>query len=281
MPAAEPGIRPPTLVRVDNAAAPADAGRQRPAARGQNFFVEWLECGGTAAHHAIDTTCEAMLLLPSHAAAIEHGGRRTSAPARSVCILPPGSSRLYMAAGARCAVLTSLAPGARTDAANEAAYATLDSRIVPGDRACAALAGDTVRVLPMDEVSAPADNPRLKFLQTHTLSINWVEYQGPRNRAALSPHAHSNFEQGSLALAGNFVHHLRAPWGPDANAWQDDRHEAMGSPSLLVVPVELIHTSEGVGPGHHLLIDIFCPPRADFIAKGWMANASDYIARVP
>ena len=133
----------------------------------------------------------------------------------------------------------------------------------------------------MDEVSAPADNPRLKFLQTQTLSINWVEYQGPRNRAALSPHAHSDFEQGSLALAGNFVHHLRAPWGPDANAWQDDRHEAMGSPSLLVVPVELIHTSEGVGPGHHLLIDIFCPPRADFIAKGWMANASDYIAHVP
>jgi hypothetical protein len=43
-----------------------------------------------------------------------------------------------------------------------------------------------------------------------------------------------------------------------------------------VVPPELIHTTEGVNGGHHLLIDIFAPPRRDFIAKSWMLNASAY-----
>jgi hypothetical protein len=49
----------------------------------------------------------------------------------------------------------------------------------------------------------------------------------------------------------------------------------------MVVPVHTIHTSAGVGPGHHLLIDVFSPPRADFIAKGWVANSADYAAPGP
>jgi hypothetical protein len=49
------------------------------------------------------------------------------------------------------------------------------------------------------------------------------------------------------------------------------------SPSILVIPPALIHTSEGVGPGRHLLIDVFAPPRRDFIAKKWMLNSSEYL----
>lgn len=48
---------------------------------------------------------------------------------------------------------------------------------------------------------------------------------------------------------------------------------------MMTVPVQLIHTTEGVGDGRHLLIDVFSPPRHDFIGKGWVANAADY-ARV-
>ncbi len=51
----------------------------------------------------------------------------------------------------------------------------------------------------------------------------------------------------------------------------------LASPSLTVGPVNLIHTSEGVRQEHHLLIDIFSPPRRDFIAKGWVQNAGDYV----
>lgn len=48
------------------------------------------------------------------------------------------------------------------------------------------------------------------------------------------------------------------------------------SPSVAVIPVHLVHTTEGVGTERHLLIDVFSPPRRDFIAKGCVANARDY-----
>ncbi len=28
--------------------------------------------------------------------------------------------------------------------------------------------------------------------------------------------------------------------------------------------------------GYHILLDIFCPPRADFLAKGWISNGGEY-----
>ncbi|MBV8745706.1 MAG: hypothetical protein JO134_11770, partial [Xanthobacteraceae bacterium] len=137
-------------------------------------------------------------------------------------------------------------------------------------------AADDIRVFEIDRFTAPADNPRLKMLQSATMSINWVDYEGPRDRKALSPHAHADFEQASLAVAGDFVHHLRVAWGKNAEDWRDDDHKLAPSPSVLVIPPELIHTTEGVGAGHHLLIDIFAPPRRDFIAKGWVFNAAEY-----
>ena len=47
---------------------------------------------------------------------------------------------------------------------------------------------------------------------------------------------------------------------------------------MLIIPPEVIHTSEGVNGGRHLLIDIFSPPRKYFIAKNWVLNASEYVA---
>jgi hypothetical protein len=115
------------------------------------------------------------------------------------------------------------------------------------------------------------------MFQSATMSINWVDYDGPRDRKSLSPHFHDDFEQASLAVAGDFIHHLRVTWGKDADEWRDDVHMAAYSPSILVIPPALIHTSEGVGPGRHLLIDVFAPPRRDFIAKKWMLNSSEYL----
>ena len=133
-----------------------------------------------------------------------------------------------------------------------------------------------MQVMDIAAVMASRDKPRLKMLQTETLSINIVEYTGPRNRAELSPHSHATFEQGSLAIAGSFVHHLRVPWGSNADLWREDEHLPAPSPSMLVVPVGMVHTTEGVGEGHHFLVDLFCPPRADFIGNGWVANSDDY-----
>jgi hypothetical protein len=49
------------------------------------------------------------------------------------------------------------------------------------------------------------------------------------------------------------------------------------SDSLAIIAPTLVHTTEGVGPGSHILIDIFAPPRRDFIAKGQILNAVDYV----
>ncbi|MDO9438650.1 hypothetical protein [Hydrogenophaga sp.] len=283
MPHTANAILPPTLLDFSTeCAAPGAAAWD---ARGQNFHVTWRRAG--AEPLTVDTASadELMLIVLEAPVTIASEGRATlTAPARTIAILPAGAWRLVLAPQATCAVLRSLR-GADAEAAgvadglvrNAAAYREPDPRIVPVGTPYRALRdADAVRLLPIEQVQASKDKPRLKMLQTATLSINWVEYDGPRDRSALSPHAHSNFEQGSLGLAGDFVHHLRSPWGPDASLWQDDRHAALASPSLMVVPVNLVHTSEGVGPGHHVLIDIFSPPRADFIASGWVFNSADY-----
>ena len=41
----------------------------------------------------------------------------------------------------------------------------------------------------------------------------------------------------------------------------------------------MIHTTRSVGEGDHLMMDVFAPARADFLAMdGWVLNASDYAA---
>ena len=275
----ETAVRAPSLLEFKHYQPVAVQGVRRWSARGQNFDVTWLEAVEDGARFDTESGDETMLLLSNGPITISGAKAPMVAPARSVCILPPGRWQLHPGAGATCAVLRSLREDATTDAINQAAYTVRDARIAPvGPPYVCLRDGDEIRVIAIDAIAAPKDKPRLKMLQSSTVSINWVEYQGPRDRAALSPHVHAAFEQGSLALAGEFVHHLRVQWEANANLWQEDRHARLGSASLLVVPVGMIHTSEGVGPGRHLLIDVFSPPRADFIAKGWIANGGDYAA---
>jgi hypothetical protein len=81
----------------------------------------------------------------------------------------------------------------------------------------------------------------------------------------------------SLGLKGSFVHHLRYPWTPDKTRWRDDEHERYESPSVLVIPARVIHTTQDVGEGSTWLVDIFAPPRMDFSSKqGFVLNAAEY-----
>lgn len=273
-------IRNGEMIDFRNSHAEERKGTQHRTARGQNFYVEWIRGGAGSSAFPIKSAYEMMVLLPDVGATIEGAAQTVDVKARSVAIVPAGDFSIRLAGSGTCCVLKS--NSGETDGAavvNDTTYAKADARVAPFGPPYKRTSGhDAIRIFEIDAVQAPKDNPRLKMLQSATMSINWVEYDGPRDRKALSPHSHRDFEQGSLALAGEFRHHLRVEWGSNADLWQDDRHVAASSPSVLIIPPDVIHTSEGVNGGRHLLIDIFSPPRTDFIAKNWIANASEYTA---
>ncbi|MGG6894875.1 MULTISPECIES: hypothetical protein [Rhizobium] len=253
---------------------------RRSVIRGQNFSVECVR-GANATEHMIHSDRETILILAESAATLITDFETVDVASRSIAIAPAGTLRLRLPQAARCFVLTT----GRTDIdprdiINASDYDTLDERVLPVVKPMERLAKDAKRVhtYQVDEVPFPDGNPRLKFFQSETMSINWVEYDGQRDRTKLSPHAHEDFEQGSLAIAGDFMHHIRTPWASNAEHWRDDQHIKASAESMLIIPPELIHTTEGVGTGQHILIDVFAPPRTDFIAKGWVFNASDYRA---
>lgn len=249
--------------------------------RGQNFIVEWIESGSDDEIISVESEYETFVLMPEAGGTIRQAEKPAiSALAGSICIVPAGLYSVALERGARyCVIASSRTDINPNDILNAAAYLDPDPRIDTVGTPYRRQTGlGAIQVLQLREIAPPANNPRLKMFQTETLSINWVSYDGPRVRSQLSPHSHANHEQGSLAINGHFNHHLRVKWGKDADLWQDDEHCAAPSPSLLIIPVNLIHTTEGIGNENHVLVDIFSPPRADFIAKGWVYNSEDYAA---
>ena len=247
----------------------------RTAARGQNFSVERLSGGGD---HKFASLTEIILLLPKAGATLG-GDRSADLPGHAIAILPAGAYIVEASGDGDIYILaTDRSDGEGAKALNASEYQSPDARVAPVAPYVRAVFQGEIRIHRVEDVTIPPDNGRLRFLQSETMSLNWVEYEGARDRSGLSPHAHSDAEQASLAIEGAFIHHLRTPWGRDAGIWQEDQHLAAGPSSILIVPPEIIHTTEGNGTGRHMLIDVFAPPRADFIAKNWVFNAGEYAA---
>jgi hypothetical protein len=137
--------------------------------------------------------------------------------------------------------------------------------------------GDRLRVYRLAD--APVDPARFgNIYRCRTVMVNVIPVDpGARDPAKLSPHHHDDFEQLSLQLDGDYVHHIRTPWTTDFGSWRDDEHRHCTSPSVTIIPPPTVHTSQGVGEHRHQLVDIFCPPRLDFSTKpGWVLNHADY-----
>lgn len=247
-------------------------------ARAQNFVVGYSvvtqSCGVTT-----ERPDEWMLLLPSDdlRAWLSTDCGAADLQPRTLTIVPPGAAQItFQGRGDVVQVMTSRSDLEANAAANAEMYMTPAPSVAPLELWPSPPGGHQVRSYSLD---VPADPTRFgRIWRCRGLMVNVLDpLIGPRDPTKLSPHAHSDFEQGSLALSGEYIHHIRWPWGPDGNSWKDDLHQRCGSPSLAVIPAATVHTSQAVAPDANQLVDIFAPPRRDFSQQpGWVLNADEY-----
>lgn len=238
--------------------------------------VSQVEAGTRLARS--DQPDEYMVLVPPGLRArITAGGDAVDAVPESLTIVPPGESAVeVLDAGTVTRVFSVRATDLVALASNAAVYAQPVPSVAPLVDWPMPVGGYRLRHYPL----VPYNNPQVfgRLFRSRNLMINVFEpVDERRDPRKLSPHSHPDFEQLSIALSGRFVHHLRTPWGPDSTAWQPDERVEVGSPSTLVIPTELVHTTQSIGEGVNWLIDVFGPPRFDFSRQaGVVRNADEY-----
>jgi hypothetical protein len=248
-------------------------------ARGQNFVLAYSEVSSGGELERPAQPDEYALLLPEREPAVEVAvaGATERVEGYSISFLPPGASRVRALGEERLVRLFS----ARSEdlvarCANAASYARPHPNVAPLVPWPDPVGGFRLRTYSLD---VPEDPSRFgKIFRCTTLMVNYLDATvGPRDPTKLSPHSHDDFEQCSLVLHGEYVHHIRFPWTSNLAQWVDDDHTRIGAPSVAIIPPPSIHTSQSVSEERNQLIDIFSPPRVDFSEKeGWVLNACDY-----
>lgn len=244
--------------------------------RGRTFVVAITRAvaGGELAR--ADNADEYMLFVPAGLRATVHALGDTVAvdgDGDALVIVPPGASRVALhGAGWVARIFSHRAVDLAAAAGNAATQPVAEPDAPPPPPP----GGFRLRHYPLARHVKP-DSPARPFRSTNLMVNAFVPRDFRRDVRKMTPHAHDDFDQASLALQGGFVHHIRYPWGPDMTRWRDDEHHAVGSPSVIVIPAQAVHTSQDVGSGWVQLVDIFSPPRPDFVEKpGWVCNEADY-----
>ena len=257
----------------------SDAKARTWLARGQTMIVAYSEVEDGAILERAGQPDEYAVLLPDRDTEIEIAVAEGTelALGRSVAFVPSGHSRITVRKGGRLfRLFTTASADLAALCSNAADYDEADPNVAPFVAWPAPAGGRKVRVYSGD---VPPQQGRFgRLYRGQTIMVNFGDGRaGPREPDNLSPHHHDDFEQYSIALDGDFIHHLRWPWISDSRQWVDDDHERCAAPSVAVIPPPSTHTSQGVAPGLNRLLDAFCPPRMDFSAKpGWVLNANDY-----
>jgi hypothetical protein len=247
-------------------------------ARGQHFVLAYSEAEEGAELSRDAQPDEHVLLLPDPSAAVAVQTREgsTEVGGGSISFLPPGEASVRVAAAGRLVRLFTIrSADLAARCSNAASYERPHPNVGPLEPWPEPAGGLHLRTY---SLAVPAQPGRFgRIFRCTTFTVNCLEpHGGPRDTTRMSPHSHDDFEQCSLALEGEFVHHLRYPWTADKARWREDEHARIGSPSMVVIPPPSIHTSEWRGD-RNLLVDVFCPPRLDFSRQpGWVLNEGDY-----
>lgn len=246
--------------------------------RGQNFIVAYSQAEAGAVLERTGQVDEYVLLLPARetSATVEFGGEVHEIAGFTITFIPAGDSRITVTGGGEVVrLLTVQAEDLLAKVSNPQAYAGPHPQIPPFQSWPDPVGGYKLRTYSLDVADEPGRFG--KIWRCSTFMVNVFPPQGPRDITKLSPHHHDDFEQCSLALEGDYMHHLRWPWTANQNDWRDDEHERCGAPSVCVIPPRVIHTSAPSAAGSNVLVDIFSPPRFDFSdMPGWVLNADEY-----
>ena len=248
--------------------------------RGQNFALAYTVARPGETLERADQPDEYVLLFPQETAAakVTAGSHESAVQGAAMVVVPPGSSRVEISAETHVARLFSAAsPDLLARCRNHDEYAEPHANVAPFAAWPDPVDGERIRVYPVAE-HPYADGRFGRLFRCSTFMVNLFDPDhGPRDPAKLSPHAHDDFEQCSLAVDGQWVHHIRSPWTPNLADWREDEHMQVASPSVAIIPPPSVHTSQSVGQVRNQLIDIFCPPRHDFSARpGWVINDAEY-----
>lgn len=254
-----------------------DAGADTWIARGANFVtvVSTAPTGTTLAR--ADNPDEYMVITDKVGATIVAGGETIEAAPDSLTIVPPGPSSVTLAGdGEIVRVFSNRASDLAVRASNANAYRDHPADVAPLTPWPEPIGGYRLRTYALADHVREGTNMRV-FRSTNLMLNVMTPRDTPRDTTKLTPHSHTDFEQGSLAIGGVYVHHLRYPWTPDMTTWREDEHVEMASPSVLVIPPTVVHTSRNIGDQPGRLIDVFAPPRLDFsLREGVVANADEY-----
>ncbi|TPW78249.1 hypothetical protein [Schumannella sp. 10F1B-5-1] len=247
--------------------------------RAQNVVLAWVTAPLGAVLN-VDEPEEHLVLLPhaDSAVTVRADGTSVELTGQGLVVVPPGPAEIEVRGDGELVRLVHPDGSALTaQAANAESYREPHPRVAIVEAWPEPADGARLRVYPVGQLERDPDRFG-RILRTRRFMVNFLfPHEGPRDAEKLSPHFHDDFEQVSLAVSGEFVHHIRTPWTTKRSQWVDDVHHAIGSPSVAIIPPPTDHTSEAVGPGTNQLIDIFAPPRVDFSQKpGWVLNADTY-----
>jgi hypothetical protein len=265
---------PVETVRFKESTAERSGGAATWHARAQNFVVSYstLDAGGSVS--VTGSNDEYVALLVEGAIEVEAGADRGTVRGDAVIIVPPGDSRIVASEPAVvCRIFAPPTPELLAKCPNDGTYAEPHENVAPFELWPMPVDGYKLRIY---EYAAMPEGVR-KIFRSRNIMVNWQGHPGgpARDLKKFTPHSHTDFEQGSVELWGTYVHHLRYPWGPDSTAWRPDERVEVDGPGMTVMPVNVIHTSQGMSE-FNCLADVFAPPRLDFSLAGYVYNAAEY-----